>query len=75
MSTDLAILVLPRLIDERSIAFRDAIACAHSLEVLVPTCPEWPPFHLVQHLGTVHRTWAAIVAAGPADAPRPPASR
>lgn len=61
--------VLLRLIDERSVAFRAAIASAPSLDVRVPTCPEWTLLDLVQHLGKVHRFWAAAVAAGPADAP------
>ena len=60
---------LLRLIDERSVAFRAAIAAAPSLEVQVPTCPEWTLLDLVQHLGAVHRVWAATVAAGPADEP------
>lgn len=60
---------LLRLIDERSIAFRAAVASAPSLDVRVPTCPEWTLFDLVQHLGEGRRKWAAIVAAGPADAP------
>ena len=61
--------VLLRLIDDRSVAFRAAVAAAPSLDVQVPTCPEWTLFDLVQHLGQVHRFWAATVAAGPADAP------
>jgi uncharacterized protein (TIGR03083 family) len=61
--------VLLRLMDERSLAFRAAVAAAPSLDVPVPTCPEWTMFDLVQHLGQVRRKWAAIVAAGPADAP------
>src|SRR4051794_41107424 len=60
---------LLRLIDERSTAFRAAVASAPSLEVRVPTCPEWTLVDLVQHLGQGRRKWAAIVAAGPADAP------
>ncbi|MFD7326243.1 maleylpyruvate isomerase family mycothiol-dependent enzyme [Streptomyces sp. NPDC059875] len=60
---------LLRLIDERSTAFRAAVASAPSLDVQVPTCPEWTLFDLVQHLGGGRRKWAAIVAAGPADAP------
>ena len=60
---------LLRLIDERSTAFRAAVAAAPSLDVQVPTCPEWTLFDLVQHLGEGRRNWAAIVAAGPADAP------
>ncbi|RQX10610.1 hypothetical protein DDE19_32125 [Micromonospora ureilytica] len=60
---------LLRLMDERSTAFRAAVAAAPSLDVRVPTCPEWTLFDLVQHLGDGRRKWAAIVAAGPADAP------
>jgi uncharacterized protein (TIGR03083 family) len=57
--------VLLRLIDERSTAFRAAVASAPSLDVQVPTCPEWTLFDLVQHLGEGRRSWAATVAAGP----------
>ena len=60
---------LLRLMDERSTAFRAAVAAAPSLDVRVPTCPEWTLFDLVQHLGEGRRRWAATVAAGPADAP------
>ncbi|MFI5494024.1 maleylpyruvate isomerase family mycothiol-dependent enzyme [Actinoplanes sp. NPDC051859] len=60
---------LLRLMDERSSAFRAAVAAAPSLDVQVLTCPEWTLFDLVQHLGEGRRRWAAIVAAGPADAP------
>jgi uncharacterized protein (TIGR03083 family) len=60
---------LLRLIDERMTAFSTAVASARSLDVQVPTCPEWTLFDLVQHLGMGRRKWAAIVAAGPADAP------
>jgi uncharacterized protein (TIGR03083 family) len=60
---------LLRLIDERSTAFRAAVATAPSLDVRVPTCPEWTLFDLVQHLGEGRRKWAAIVAAGSVGAP------
>ena len=60
---------LLRLMDQRSTAFRTAVAAAPSLDLQVPTCPEWTLFDLVQHLGDGRRKWAAIVAAGPADAP------
>ncbi|OJF11018.1 maleylpyruvate isomerase family mycothiol-dependent enzyme [Couchioplanes caeruleus] len=60
---------LLRLIDERSVAFRAAVASAPSLDVPVPTCPGWTLFDLVEHLGEGRRKWAAIIAAGPADAP------
>jgi uncharacterized protein (TIGR03083 family) len=59
---------LLRLIDDRSTAFRAAVASAPSLDVQVPTCPEWTLFDLVQHLGVGRRSWAATIAAGP-DAP------
>ncbi|MFE7767276.1 maleylpyruvate isomerase family mycothiol-dependent enzyme [Streptomyces sp. NPDC057438] len=63
--------VLLRLIEERSAAFRAAVAAAPDLAARVPTCPEWTLRDLVRHLGSVHRFWAATVAAGPADAPLP----
>ncbi|WP_433717078.1 maleylpyruvate isomerase family mycothiol-dependent enzyme [Actinoplanes sp. CA-051413] len=58
-----------RLIDERSAAFRAAVAAAPSLDLQVPTHPGRTLFDLVQHVGTGRRKSAAIVAAGPADAP------
>ncbi|MGW4946057.1 maleylpyruvate isomerase N-terminal domain-containing protein [Actinoplanes sp. NPDC004185] len=58
-----------RLIDERSAAFRAAVAAASSLDLRVPTHPGRTLFDLVQHVGTGRRKSAAIVAAGPADAP------
>ncbi|WP_250008841.1 maleylpyruvate isomerase family mycothiol-dependent enzyme [Actinoplanes sp. M2I2] len=60
---------LLRLIDERSTTFRATVASAPDLHVPVPTCPGWTLFDLVQHLGLGRRKAAAIVAAGPADAP------
>ncbi|WP_435802820.1 maleylpyruvate isomerase N-terminal domain-containing protein [Streptomyces avermitilis] len=63
---------LLRLIDERSAAFRAAVASAPSLDVQVPACPEWTLFDLVQHLGEGRRSWAATVAAGPAAAKSAP---
>ncbi|RKR92959.1 uncharacterized protein (TIGR03083 family) [Micromonospora pisi] len=59
---------LLRLIDERSTAFRTAVAAASSLEVQVPTCPEWTLFDRVRHPGEGRRSWAATIAAGPAAA-------
>ena len=63
-----------RLIDDRSAAFRAAIAAAPSLDVRVLTSdphatPDRTLFDLVQHVGIGRRKSAAIVAAGPADAP------
>jgi hypothetical protein len=60
---------LLRLIDERSTAFRAAAAYAPIFDVPVPSCPGWTLFDLVQHVGMGRRKAAAIVAAGPADAP------
>ncbi|GAA2784960.1 maleylpyruvate isomerase family mycothiol-dependent enzyme [Kitasatospora paracochleata] len=56
---------LLRLIDERSTAFRAATAAAPSLDVQVPTCPDWTLFDLAQHLGAGRRAWAATIAEGP----------
>jgi uncharacterized protein (TIGR03083 family) len=58
-----------RLIDERSTAFRAAVAAAPSLDMQVPTHSGRTLFDLVQHVGMGRRKSAAIVAAGPADAP------
>ncbi|WP_030489798.1 maleylpyruvate isomerase family mycothiol-dependent enzyme [Micromonospora chokoriensis] len=69
MEKPLEFVDLLRLMDERATAFRAAVAAAPSLDVRVPTCPEWTLFDLVQHLGEGRLRWAAIVAAGPADAP------
>lgn len=74
MAKTLEFPVLLRLIDEGSVAFRAAVASAPSLDLPVPTCPEWTLFDLVQHLGGVHRRWAVNVAAGPADGPAATAS-
>ncbi|MET8767196.1 maleylpyruvate isomerase family mycothiol-dependent enzyme [Streptomyces sp. NPDC004658] len=57
---------LLRLIDERSTAFRAAVAAAPNLDAQVPTCPEWTLFDLVRHMGEGRRSWAATIAAGPA---------
>ncbi|MFI0513221.1 maleylpyruvate isomerase N-terminal domain-containing protein [Streptomyces sp. WSLK1-5] len=83
MTTTLAFPALLRLIDERSTAFRAAVASAPSLDVQVPTCPEWTLFDLVQHIGEGRRSWAATIAAGPdaqaksvaEDAPTAPRER
>ncbi|WP_406006071.1 maleylpyruvate isomerase family mycothiol-dependent enzyme [Streptomyces sp. NBC_00637] len=68
MTTTLEFPALLRLIDDRSTAFRAAVASAPSLDVQVPTCPEWTLFDLAQHIGEGRRDWAATVAAGPAPA-------
>lgn len=57
---------LLRLIDERSTTFRQVISSAPSLDVQVPTCPEWTLLDLVRHIGEGRHRWAGIVAAGPA---------
>jgi uncharacterized protein (TIGR03083 family) len=56
------------LIEDRSAALRAAAARA-DLGARVPGCPDWSVRDLVAHLGEVHRFWAAVVAAGPADGP------
>ncbi len=63
-----------RLIKDRSAAFRAAVAAAPSLDVPVLTSdphasPDRTLFDLVHHVGMGRRKSAAIVAAGPADAP------
>ena len=63
-----------RLISERSAAFGAAVAAAPSLDVpVLSSDPHAPPertlLDLVQHMGIARRKSAAIVAAGPADAP------
>jgi len=58
------------LIADRSAALR-AGAGAADPDGRVPGCPDWSVRDLVAHLGGVQRFWAAIVAAGPADAPPP----
>ncbi|GAA0584975.1 maleylpyruvate isomerase family mycothiol-dependent enzyme [Paractinoplanes ferrugineus] len=57
------------LIDDRSAAFRATVAAAPSFDAPVPSCPGWTLADLVRHLGRGRRKAAAIVAAGPADAP------
>jgi hypothetical protein len=49
-------------------AFRAAVTSAPSLDVQVPTCPEWTLFDLARHIGEGRRAWAATVAAGAAPA-------
>ena len=63
---------LLRLIDDRSTAFRAAIAAAPSLDLPVPTCPGWTLRDLAWHIGERRQIWAATVAAGPADAKAEP---
>ncbi|WP_445279432.1 maleylpyruvate isomerase family mycothiol-dependent enzyme [Streptomyces sp. DSM 118148] len=69
MEDDLEFSGLLRLIDERSGAFRDAVAAAPGLDARVPGCPEWTLFDLAEHLGGGDRFWAGVVGAGPADVP------
>ncbi|MFS0693035.1 maleylpyruvate isomerase family mycothiol-dependent enzyme [Streptomyces nitrosporeus] len=69
MQNTLDFLDLLRLIDERAAAFRAAIAAAPSLDAQVPTCPDWTLFDLARHLGSGRPFWAAVVEAGPGDAP------
>ena len=65
MTSQLEFPDLLRLIDERSRAFRSAVSTASTLDVTVPTCPEWTLLDLVHHLGEGRRSWAATVKAGP----------
>ncbi|GAA2484159.1 maleylpyruvate isomerase family mycothiol-dependent enzyme [Winogradskya humida] len=65
MDTTLDFTDLLRLIDERSTAFRAAIAAAPSLDTPVPTCPGWTLSDLAKHIGEGRYAWAATVAAGP----------
>jgi uncharacterized protein (TIGR03083 family) len=60
---------LLRLIDERAAAFRSGLAAAPDLGVPVPSCPGWTLLDLAEHLGQGRRKWAAIITAGPAEAP------
>ncbi|GAA0301128.1 maleylpyruvate isomerase family mycothiol-dependent enzyme [Streptomyces polychromogenes] len=69
MEHDLEFSDLLRLIDERSAAFRAAVAGAPDLDAQVPGCPEWTLFDLARHLGGADRFWAAVVASGPAAEP------
>ncbi|SFR77831.1 TIGR03083 family protein [Agromyces sp. CF514] len=69
MSSILAFPDQLRLIDERSAAFRAAVASAPGLDIRMPTNPERTLFDHVQHVGMGRRKTAAIVIAGPADAP------
>lgn len=60
---------LLRLLDKRCSAFRAVIAAAPSLDVQVPTCPEWTLLDLAEHLAEGRQFWATVVSAGPADGP------
>ncbi|MGW2397991.1 maleylpyruvate isomerase family mycothiol-dependent enzyme [Kitasatospora sp. NPDC001664] len=52
---------LLRMIDERSAAFRAAVAEAPSLDADVPSCPGWTLYDLANHLSEGDRFWAHIV--------------
>lgn len=52
---------LLRMIDERSAAFRAAVAAAPSLDADVPSCPGWTLYDLANHLSEGDRFWAYIV--------------
>lgn len=56
------------LIEGRSAVFREAVR-GGDYGARVPGCPDWSVRELVAHLGQAQRIWAAIVEAGPADAP------
>ncbi|RPE27583.1 maleylpyruvate isomerase family mycothiol-dependent enzyme [Kitasatospora cineracea] len=71
MAIDLDFPALLSLLEDRSTAFREALAAAPGLDVKVPTCPEWTLYDLAQHLGQGQRFWSAIVAAGASETPPP----
>ncbi|MEU3902857.1 maleylpyruvate isomerase family mycothiol-dependent enzyme [Streptomyces goshikiensis] len=52
---------LLRMIDERSAAFREAVAAAPTLDADVPSCPGWTLYDLANHLSEGDRFWAHIV--------------
>ncbi|MFF8507631.1 maleylpyruvate isomerase family mycothiol-dependent enzyme [Streptomyces sp. NPDC015492] len=49
------------MIDERSAAFRAAVAAAPTLDADVPSCPGWTLYDLANHLSEGDRFWAFIV--------------
>ncbi|WLQ62191.1 maleylpyruvate isomerase N-terminal domain-containing protein [Streptomyces glycanivorans] len=62
---------LLRMIDERSAAFRAAVAAAPSLDADVPSCPGWTMYDLANHLSEGDRFWAYIVLNTEPGAERP----
>jgi uncharacterized protein (TIGR03083 family) len=62
-------------IEQRAAAFREAVAAASDLSARVPGCPDWTIIDLLEHLGEVHRSWAAAVRAGDPSAPPSPGAR
>jgi uncharacterized protein (TIGR03083 family) len=69
---DLPYADLLTLIDERSAAFRDAVAAAPDPTARVPGCPDWALADLVEHVGGVQRFWAVVVSAADDTGPPPP---
>ncbi|XIE81594.1 maleylpyruvate isomerase family mycothiol-dependent enzyme [Streptomyces sp. SBR177] len=61
MTDHLSFPTLLRMIDERSAAFRAAVAAAPSLDADVPSCPGWTLYDLANHLSEGDRFWACIV--------------
>ncbi|MFD8428346.1 maleylpyruvate isomerase family mycothiol-dependent enzyme [Streptomyces coelicoflavus] len=61
MTEHLSFPTLLRMIDERSAAFRVAVAAAPSLDSDVPSCPGWTLYDLANHLSEGDRFWAHIV--------------
>ncbi|MEU7697636.1 maleylpyruvate isomerase family mycothiol-dependent enzyme [Streptomyces sp. NPDC039028] len=61
MSEPLSFPTLLRMIDERSAAFRAAVAAVPTLEADVPSCPGWTLYDLANHLSEGDRFWAFIV--------------
>jgi uncharacterized protein (TIGR03083 family) len=71
VTTPLSFERLLALVDDRSAALRAAVADASDTTIRVPSCPDWSLRELVEHITQVQFFWAAVVAAGPADAPPP----
>ncbi|MFJ8038998.1 maleylpyruvate isomerase family mycothiol-dependent enzyme [Kitasatospora sp. NPDC096147] len=61
MTEHLHFSTLLRMIDERSAAFRSAVAAAPDLGADVPSCPGWTLYDLANHLSEGDRFWAHIV--------------
>lgn len=57
------------LIADRAAAMRAAVANTPDPAARVPGCPDWSVRDLVTHVGEVHRSWAAVVSAGPSAEP------
>ncbi|MFG2616041.1 maleylpyruvate isomerase family mycothiol-dependent enzyme [Streptomyces sp. NPDC048507] len=69
MTDLLSFSTLLRMVEERSAAFRAAVAAAPGLDADVPSCPGWTLYDLANHLSEGDRFWAHIVLnTAPGDA-------